>query len=268
MAGATGAVWAGGLVNETHKRLLILWSYRLDLVLEIVWSAATVAGAILLFADESATRLESRSSILLGFILAQLGTGSLAAMSWGLRQEMTVGTLEQMVMGPLPVAWLVMGRIAANLCIGLAQMILMAVPLALILGISLPLRWAGLLPLVLLLAGIYGAGFMIGGLTLVVKRAEVVAALLVNLLPFFNGTIVGVQYFPVWLEPFARLMPTTQGLIVLRRVLLDGESLAGVWGDGSLPLLVVHSAGFLAAGVVIFGWCERIAKRRGTLGQY
>ena len=36
---------------------------------------------------------------------------------------------------------------------------------------------------------------------------------------------------------------------------------AGLGGMGS-------AAAYLVLGIIIFRWCERIAKRRGTLGQY
>jgi hypothetical protein len=39
-------------------------------------------------------------------------------------------------------------------------------------------------------------------------------------------------------------------------------------GDGTLLWLVGNAAAYLVLGILIFRWCERIAKRRGTLGQY
>ncbi|MBN2306160.1 MAG: ABC transporter permease, partial [Anaerolineae bacterium] len=63
-------------------------------------------------------------------------------------------------------------------------------------------------------------------------------------------------------------LPTTQGIIVLRRVLLDGESLADVWTDGALILLAVHSVVLFVVGLLVYATCERIAKRQGSLGQY
>lgn len=55
---------------------------------------------------------------------------------------------------------------------------------------------------------------------------------------------------------------------MLRRVVLDGESLATAWTDGGLAPLALHSLLLLAGGALVFAWCERVARRQGTLGQY
>jgi len=73
---------------------------------------------------------------------------------------------------------------------------------------------------------------------------------------------------PGWLEGFARSLPSTQGIDVLRRVVLDDMSLASVWQDGSLVWLTVHTVVFLFAGWGVFLWGERVARGRGLLGQY
>ncbi len=66
----------------------------------------------------------------------------------------------------------------------------------------------------------------------------------------------------------AKTLPSTQGIIVLRRVILDGQSLAAVWQDGSLGWLILHSVLYFGGGLLIFRLWEQIAKRRGSLGQY
>jgi ABC-2 type transport system permease protein len=85
---------------------------------------------------------------------------------------------------------------------------------------------------------------------------------------FLNGSILPVENLPGWLEPVARVMPGTQGIIVLRCVTLEGLSLADTWTDGSLRWLVLHSVLFFAAGWAVYWVGERYARRRGTLGQY
>jgi len=77
-----------------------------------------------------------------------------------------------------------------------------------------------------------------------------------------------VEEMPAWLATISRTLPSTQGIVVLRRVVLDGQSLAAVWRDGSLVWLIVHSAIYLAVGWLFFSVCEQIAKKQGSLGQY
>ena len=89
-----------------------------------------------------------------------------------------------------------------------------------------------------------------------------------NALLFLNGAFLPVDRLPVWMEAFARTLPTTQGIIVLRRIVLDGASLAAVWQEGSLIWLVVHSAVYFVVGWFFFKWCEKKAREQGALGQY
>ena len=77
-----------------------------------------------------------------------------------------------------------------------------------------------------------------------------------------------VEHLPDWLESVSKWLPTTQGIIVMREIVLEGQSLGAVVTDGGLAILTAQSAIYLVAGWVIFKYSERIAKRRGTLGQY
>jgi ABC-2 type transport system permease protein len=127
---------------------------------------------------------------------------------------------------------------------------------------------AGVLVLLLTLLGILGFGFLIAGAVLVFKQVESLANLVQNVLIFLNGSLLPVEQMPRWLSSVAHVLPTTQGIVVLRRVVLDGQRLAAVWRDGSLPWLIAHSGLFLLAGWTVFLFCERAAKRQGSLGQY
>jgi ABC-2 type transport system permease protein len=140
--------------------------------------------------------------------------------------------------------------------------------LFLFLDIRVPLRWEGLPVLALTLLGVSGFGFVVAGGMLVFKRFEASANLIQNTLLFLNGSIVPVTAMPDWLAAIARTLPSTQGIIVLRKVVLDGQSLASAWQGGSLMWLVVHSAIYLAIGWLVFAYCKRVAKEQGSLGQY
>ncbi len=53
---------------------------------------------------------------------------------------------------------------------------------------------------------------------------------------------------------------------MLRKILLEGVSLGALTGDGTILWMVGNAAAYLLLGMVIFRWCERIAKRRGHAG--
>ncbi|MGH2603192.1 MAG: hypothetical protein ACRDJ9_27890 [Dehalococcoidia bacterium] len=59
----------------------------------------------------------------------------------------------------------------------------------------------------------------------------------------------------------------THAVGALRTTLLDGTALT--WGGaGGWAWTIVTAVGRFAGGLTVFWWCERIAKRRGSLAQF
>lgn len=253
--------------NETYKGLQVQWSYRFNLVAELFTIGFIFVG-IAFFMGNGRLDSPQLASAFLGYIIWFYALTAIGNMAWGLREEMQAGTMEQLYMSPAPVGLILLGRTLATLVITTLMIILVSIPLILLLGIHLPLRWAGLPVFLLTLAGLYGFGYIIGGAVLIFKQVETFANLIQNLLLFLNGAFLPVDRLPRWLEGIAKTLPSTQGIIVLRRVILDGQSLAAVWQDGSLGWLILHSVLYFVGGLLIFRLCEQIAKRRGSLGQY
>lgn len=260
-------LWPGIVYNEMVKGLIIRWSYRFNMITEMVMFAFLFTG-ISFFMGRGSLVTEELASALIGYVLWFYAVIAISNMAWGLREEANAGTLEQMYMSPAPAALVQIGRTLATFVINTLIIGVMSLLLMLVLGFDLPLRWAGLPPFFLTIMGLYGFGYIIGGATLIFKQVEALANLVQNIILFLNGTFVSVTLMPGWLEAISRLLPTTEGIIVLRRVLLEGDSLAATWADGTLVALTIHSVLCFAIGLVIFSICEQIAKRRGLLGQY
>ncbi len=255
------------LYNEARKSLIVAWNYRANLVIQLL-TLILLFVFISFLAESGGIASEGISSILLGYLIWLYAALAIDNMSNGLTGEASVGTLEQIYMSPVPPWLVIVGWVAANFLLSTVLVVLVGVVLALVLTVTLPLEVAALLPFSLTMIGLLGFGYAIGGLTLVYKQISSVSSLLTNVLLFLNGALLPVSYFPEWLETITKVLPTTQGIIVLRRVVVDGASLAAVWQDGSMVFLAVQSAVFLLAGWVLFNVGERIAKQRGTLGQY
>lgn len=255
------------IANETYKGLLLDWNYKFNLFLELVIMAMAFVGITFLMGDGHFQQ-EQLASSLLGYLVWFYAMQAITDMSWNLRHEIQTGTLEQMAMSPTSTALLILGQALATLLSTTIMVCLIGGGLVLLLHIELPLRLAALPVLALTITGLFGFGFIIGAATLVYKHIEAFGDLIQYLLLFLNGALLPVDRFPEWLAFIAKILPTTQGIVVLRRVVLDGQSLAVVWRDGSLLWLLVHSTFFFLVGWLIFRWSEGIAKRQGTLGQY
>ena len=255
------------LYNEVRKSLIITWNYRANSAIELL-TLVFIFTFISYFAGGGEIDSERLPGSLLGFLIWYYAAFAISSMSGGLTDEASTGTLEQLYMSPVP-TWLVfLGKVIATFVKGTVLVAIVGVILTMILPVALPLELAALPPFALTMVGLFGFGYAIGGLTLVHKQISSVSSLLTNVLLFLNGALLPVHHFPAWLETIAVFLPTTQGIIVLRKVVVDDMSLMAVWQDGSMVFLAVQSVLYLAAGWALFNVGERVAKRRGTLGQY
>lgn len=255
------------MTNETRKGLIIAWAYKFNWLVGVFMLCFIFVG-IGFFMGNGELDNDILAPALLGYLVWFYALEAISNMSWSLREETQTGTLEQMNMSPLSMGMLLVGRALSTLISTTIMVMIAGLTLMLLLNIRLPVKLAALLPFGLTLAGLYGFGFIIGGLTLIYKHTESFANLIQNALLFLNGAFLPVDRLPRTLEIIATALPSTQGIIVTRRIVIEGYNLLDVWQDGSLPFLIVHSALFFIGGLLFFKWCELVARRRGTLGQY
>jgi ABC-2 type transport system permease protein len=253
--------------NETYKRLLIIWDYRFNVLTQLVTVAFIFIGATF-FLGGGQFDTAQLPSLFLGYIIWFYARIVILTTSEDLMSEAQSGTLEQMYMSPVPAELLAMGRMFATLVSTTIMVLLTSISLLLVMHISIPLRWEGLPVFLITLAGLFGFSLMLAGAALVFKQIEALADLVQNALLFLTGALLPVSHFPHWLEAFAKTLPITLGIIVLRNVILDGQSLASAWANGSLIWLTINSIIYLCSGWLIFKWCERIARRQGSLSHY
>ena len=82
------------------------------------------------------------------------------------------------------------------------------------------------------------------------------------------STLLGGAYYPTsvipsWIQTLSAFVPAGYGLRALRRVLLDGASLAAVWTD--VMTLALFATCILVLGIVALNGALRYASRRGAL---
>jgi ABC-2 type transport system permease protein len=253
--------------NEIQKRLMIVWSYKFNLISQLVTLSLIFIGAAY-FIGQGHFDANQLPFMLIGYIVYFYARIIILTAGTDLLSEASSGTLEQMYISPVATEWLLVGRMIAQLFTTTIMAIFPTLGIIVLLHISIPLRWEGLIILLLTLAGLFGFTLILSGLGLLFKQIDSAADLVQNLLLFLTGTFVPVSLFPGWLEIIAKTLPITQGIIVLRAVVLQKQSLVDVWLTGELPWLIVHSGLYLGIGWLTFALCERSAKRMGLLGQY
>jgi ABC-2 type transport system permease protein len=255
------------MLNDTYKVLLLQWHYKFNLLNELVTMGVAFVGLSFLVGGGEFQPAQLPAT-LLGYLMWFYTMKMITGLSYNLQEEMQTGTLEQMYMSPTPAALLLLGQSIARLISTTATTIPLTLALVLLLDINIPLRPAGLPIFALTVLSFFGFGFLIAGVSLVFKHAQAFADLVQYMMIFLNGALIPVERFPNWLATFAKMLPATQGILVLRRAMLDGLSLGELWAEGSLVWLTLHSVVVFLGGWAVFRWCEQIARRQGSLGQY
>ena len=265
-----------GLGNEVHKGLLAAWSERLQILIELplfivfflLIAAVTGRGREVVATGEISWSFDTEqvSWMFVGFVAFTFFYLQSVKLFWRLLGEIQSGTLEQVYLSPLP-SWLVAaaGRVVAAVVetvVVVGIMYMAAMPLV---DFDIPWRAEALVPLVFLMSASVGYSLLLGGLTLVLKRVEVLADLM--LVPAFvaSGLFVPLDRMPDWLAAVGRVMPVTHGLESLREIMFSGRSFDVMWGDGGLAWVVVSAGAWLLLGIAGFAAGERYAKRNGSL---
>jgi ABC-2 type transport system permease protein len=256
-----------GLIGEIRKNLLITWNYKANVFVSLFTLGFIFVGIVFLLSGGDLSP-DKVTSVLLGYLIWMYAVTALSDMSYGLRGEISAGTLEQLAMSPTPMGLLLMGRVIATLISATVQVFLMGFAMNQLLGVRIPLRLEALPALLLTLLGVCGFGFIIAGAMLIFKQVESFSNLMTNGLAFLNGSFLPVSAMPIWMATIAKTLPSTLGIIVIREIILEGKSLADTWRDGNLVELTVNSVIYFVVGWLVFAVCERIAKNRGSLGQY
>jgi len=252
------------VLNETQKGLWLLWGHRTVVLLEILTFVAFYPFLQFVLGNGTIQRALVLST-LLPFLAVPLLYLAILKLVSDLLEEVNSGTFEQMHLSPFSPAALLVGRLLAIFLEGVLIAVVIGVGMSSLLGISIPLRPAGLLPAALTLIDIAGFALLLGGLALALPQIGAIAHLFSGLIFLLNGAFFPLEWFPAWVQTLARFLPTTLGVLAMRKVVLQGQSLGAVWADGTLPWLLIHTAGLAVLGWLVFLLNDRRAMRNGTL---
>jgi ABC-2 type transport system permease protein len=201
-------------------------------------------------------------AIIVGYVLWSMVTFIMFDIAGTLQSEAQTGTLEQLFISPFGAAPVFLLRAIANFT---RQLLLIIVILGLIMGLTgrfLAFPPILLFPLITVVIGAYGFAFMLGGITLIVKRVQQVLGIvqfaLLFLLTVPIETWTGTSRF------FGLLLPMGIGAGLLRDVM--ARNLLLDWPQ--LGLAIGNSAIYLAIGLAVFRWAERHTKRNAGLSGY
>lgn len=173
---------------------------------------------------------------MVGFIVYQV---TLAIASLGLAREKELGTLEQLIVSPLPRMELIIGKAIHPLVIGLMNFLFL-------LGVAVEIYHVPMRGSLALLVGItalfllseVGWGMMLSTFSQTQQQAILLVFIQVMVDTAFSGFLVPVKNMPGYLQFIARFVPLQHYLAVIRQIMLKGALLSDIWQRvGMLALL-------------------------------
>lgn len=266
------------LGNEVRKGLAFAWSEKIQILMEMPFFAIFVlllgpllgAGNRIASGNLTWTLNSARTSeMLLAFLPAAVFYLLAVKLFWRLLGEIQSGTLEQVYLSPLP-SWLVVaaGRVVAAL---IETVIVLSMTYGIISAfVTLHYHWtaAALVPMTqLILTGI-GYSLIIGAMTLVWKRIQMLQEGFLMMVMVFAVSALPIIAVPGWFSGLGRFFPATGAVASLYGVMLGHRGVGGLWGTGGLVGLLFTATAYIAAGIVAFRLGERTARTRGSLGAY
>jgi ABC-2 type transport system permease protein len=254
------------LGNETVKNLDILWHRRILVLVELAMMVLFYLGVQYLIGGGSLVDALLPVTMI-GFLVYVVAYLLLVKVVAGILEEMNMGTLEQMHLSPLPPWLLSVGLVTAVMAEGMLVAGLVGGALVAGLGIEFPeLSWTVLVPAALTLLDVAGFALLMGGIALTVASIGAINHVIYSMIGMLNGAYVPVYAYPDWLQVIAKLVPSTLGIDVMRRILIEDSSLAATWVDHSLQWALLHTAVMLPLGWTVYQWQIRRGLREGRLG--
>ncbi|WP_078380081.1 ABC transporter permease [Sutcliffiella halmapala] len=171
------------------------------------------------------------------------------------------GTLEQLYMSPMGVWKIMLMRIIGQFSL---QSILML--LLLFAAMWTSGQWMNLNPLttipiiIITMISMIGVSFMIAGLAIIVKQIQA-------FLQIFQFVLMALVFIPISVAPYLVFAPFVKGVNMIRTVMMENLTLTQLpWSD--FGILFINSVVYLALGLFVFHRCEKVAMKKGLLGQY
>jgi ABC-2 type transport system permease protein len=148
----------------------------------------------------------------------------------GLAREREMGTLEQVMVTPIRPLWLLVGKMAPFVVIGIVDVMLLV-------GVGswlfdIPIR--GPLPVlltgtILYLFSTLGVGLLISTLSQTQQQAFLGGFLFAIPAIILSGVMTPIRAMPDWLSPVTLLNPVRWFVEVMRGVMLRGAGFADLW---------------------------------------
>jgi ABC-2 type transport system permease protein len=125
---------------------------------------------------------------------------------------------------------------------------------------------ASLLVIILLIISTLGLAFLSGAFTMVIKQGNPISFFFSTFTTLMTGVVFPVNVMPLPLRDISYALPLTWALETLRETMLEGVSIYQVYFP--ILILLIFDVILLPLGVFAFKYAFKVARVKGTLGEY
>jgi len=260
-----------GLLGVVERNAYLVKRYAIWEVAWFVWTVANTLTIVFIAKGVQASGgkidVERETTVLLigAVIWSYLGI-LFAILMETVAWERWEGTIEYTFMAPLSRAVHLLGMGAFAVVYGLIRTALLFVVVASFFTLDLGNAdfWAAFVVLVIASVSFLGVGVMTAVLPLISpEKGTQLGFIAQGMLLVVSGVYYSVSILPGWMQVLAKISPATYALDGIRKAILDGTPVTGLWSD-IWPLLVIGTVA-IPLGFFVFNRGEVYAKRNGLL---
>ncbi len=186
-----------------------------------------------------------------GFMALTVITGSLQGVATAISREKEQGTMDGLLVAPIPHRSIILGKVAAQTVRGLIQGFL-------ILGLSMVLFGVQIYgsPIIMLIVMVLGTASFVGvGIIMTAiapdqETAQMMTIILQFPMMFISGILFPIDQLPGWMQYIGKAMPLYYAADALRKVIILNASLAAITPD--LLILIVYTFLTMTIAVPLF----------------
>ena len=255
--------WANLLKANVRKEYIELKRYlpnTLAMVFTFYIIFLGMFTGIQLIGDPSTQDLNIQYAIV-NYIFWFLAMTVMNSIGWEITNEAMRGTLEQLCMSPMGIWRIMVTRLLATttlyffIIVGLLYLSMLTT------GQWLNIDVIAIMPiLILTLISMFGVGFMIAGISIILKQVQA-------FLQILQFVLAALTFIPLSVAPFFAFLPFVKGVDLVRQVMIEGITLTQ-FSTGDFLILGFNAIFYFALGLVFFFYCERVAMKKGLLAHY
>jgi ABC-2 type transport system permease protein len=192
-----------------------------------------------------------------GFMALTVITGSLQGVATAISREKEQGTMDGLLVAPIPHVSIILGKVAAQTVRGLIQGFLILGLSMLLFGVQI--YGSPIVMFIVLLLGtasFVGVGIIMTAIAPDQETAQMMTMILQFPMMFISGILFPIDQLPGWMQYIGKALPLYYAADALRKVIILNASLSAITPD--LLILIAYTFLTMTAAIPLF---ERAMRR-------